>query len=244
MRRPRGPGGRFLTAEEIAAQRAAAPEGEVAREEDDDRDDGDDSPRDMPVDPEPSPVSPNPPRPVASQPPAHPQPPAPVPTLAPAPIPAPQQQQQQPPVSQFQTGHRSNSVNLVNVTYHHQIQPPQPRPSSSPTLYQDMRVHSHPQAQTPATAPPTHSHAGLRGFHAPPQPASAVPPPTSASALPSQITTVHSASPAPGVLRSPFNVMQMHHIPHPHAHARHHNTRLNIAEGLYGPEGSLQSGRT
>jgi hypothetical protein len=68
---------------------------------------------------------------------------------------------------------------------------------------------------------------------------------TPAPPLPSQIAAVHTAaSPAPGVLRSPFNVMQMHHIPHPHAHARHHHTRLNIAEGLYGPDGGSQSGRT
>ena len=91
MRRPRGPCGRFLTAEEIAAQKAAAPEAEVARDDDDERDDGEDSPRDMAVDPAPSPVSPDLPRPVVSQPPAQSQPPAPVPTLAPAP--PPQQQQ-------------------------------------------------------------------------------------------------------------------------------------------------------
>ena len=241
MRRPRGPGGRFLTAEEIAAQKAAPSEADVARDDDDERDDGDDSPRDMAFDPEPSPVSPNPPRPVATLPPSQPHPSTPVPTLAPAP--PPQQQQQQPPVTQFQASHR-NPVNLVNVPYHHQMQTQQPQPSSSPTLYPDMRVHSHSQAQTPASAQSTHSHAGLRGFHPPPQPAPAVPPtPTSAPPLPSQIAAVHTAaSPAPGVLRSPFNVMQMHHIPHPHAHARHHHTRLNIAEGLYGPDGGPQSG--
>jgi nuclear transcription factor Y, alpha len=249
MRRPRGPGGRFLTAEEIAAQRAAATEVEVARDDDDERDDGEDSPRDMAVDSESSPVSPNPSRPAASQPPAQSQPPAPipVPALAPAPAPAPsqQQQQQQPPVNQFQTGHRTNPVNLLNIPYH-QIQPQQPQSSTSPTLYQDMRVPSHPQAQSAAPTLPTHSHARLRGFHAPPQPppAATPPTPTSATPLPSQIAAVHTAaSPAPGVLRSPFSVMQMHHIPHPHAHARHH-TRLNIAQGLYGPDGGAQSGRT
>ena len=241
MRRPRGPGGRFLTAEEIAAQKAAAPEADMARDDDDERDDGDDSPRDMAIDPEPSPVSSNPPRPVASLPPPQAHPSTPVPTLAPA----PPQQQQQPSVTQFQAGPRPNPVNLVNVPYH-QIQSQQPQSSSSPTLYPDMRVHSHPQAQTPAPSQSTHSHAGLRGFHAPPQAAPAVPPTsTPAPPLPSQIAAVHTAaSPAPGVLRSPFNVMQMHHIPHPHAHARHHHTRLNIAEGLYGPESGSQSGRT
>jgi nuclear transcription factor Y, alpha len=242
MRRPRGPGGRFLTAEEIAAQKAAATEAAAARDDDDERDDGEDSPRDMAIDSEPSPVSPNPPRPAASQPPAQSHPPAPVPVLAPAPPP----QQQQPPVSQFQAGHRNNHVNLVNIPYH-QIQPQQPQSTTSPTLYQDMRVPSHSQAQSSASAQATHSHAGLRGFHAPPQPPPTAPPPTTPSAtpLPSQIAAVHTtASPAPGVLRSPFNVMQMHHIPHPHAHARHHHTRLNIAQGLYGPDGGAQSGRT
>jgi len=245
MRRPRGPGGRFLTAEEIAAQRAAATEAEAARDDDDERDDGEDSPRDMAVDSESSPVSPNPSRPVASQPSAQSQPPAPAPVPALAPAPAPSQQQQQPPVNQFQTGHRTNPVNLLNIPYH-QIQPQQPQTSTSPTLYQDMRVPSHPQAQSAAPTLPTYSHARLRGFHAPPQPPPAAPPPTptSATPLPSQIAAVHTAaSPVPGVLRSPFNVMQMHHIPHPHAHARHH-TRLNIAQGLYGPDGGAQSGRT
>jgi nuclear transcription factor Y, alpha len=217
------------------------------RDDDEDRDDAIDSPRDMPVDPVPSPVSSNPRRPVVSQPPAQSQPPTPVPTLAPAPPPHHQQQQ---PVTQFQAGHRANPVNVVNMSYH-QIQSQQSQPSSSPALYQDMRVHphphSHPQASTPATAQPTHSHAGLRGFHPASQSAPAVPPPapTSAPPLPSQMAAVHTAaSPAPGVLRSPFSVMQMHHVPHPHAHARHHNTRLNIAEGLYGPDGGSQSGRT
>ena len=243
MRRPRGPGGRFLTAEEIAAQKAAAPEAEAARDDDEEREDGEDSPRDMAVDSEPSPVSPNPPRPVTSQPPVQSQAPAPVPTLAPAPPP----QQQQPSVTQFQAGHRHNHVNLVNIPYHHQIQPQQPQSSTSPTLYQDIRVHPQSQTQSATSAQPTHSHthAGLRGFHVPPQPPPAAPPltPTSATPLPSQLAAVHTAgSPAPGVLRSPFNVMQMHHIPHPHAHARHHHTRLNMAHGLYGPDGGQPSG--
>jgi len=243
MRRPRGPGGRFLTAEEIAAQKAAAPEAEVVRDDDDERDDGEDSPRDMAVDSEPSPVSPNLPRPAVSQLPAQSQPPAPVPTLAPAPAPPPPQQQQQrqqqqlqqqqQSVTQFQAGHRATPVNLVNIPYHHQIQSPQSQSPSTPALYQEMRVHPQPQAQSAAPVQPTHSHPGLR-FHAPQQPSPAVPPPTPTSV----------ASPAPGVLRSPFNVMQMHHIPHPHAHARHHHTRLNLAHGLYGPDGGQQSGRT
>jgi len=245
MRRPRGPGGRFLTAEEIAAQKAAAPEVEAVRDDDEEREDGEDSPRDMAVDSEPSPVSPNPPRPVASQPPVQSQPPAPVPILAPAPPPQQQQQQRQPHVTQFQAGHRPNHVNLVNIPYHHHIQPQQPQ-SSSPTLYQDIRVHPQSQTQSVAPAQPTHPHAGLRGFHVPPQPPPAAPPPpTSATPLPSQLAAVHTAaSPAPGVLRSPFNVMQMHHIPHPHAHARHHHTRVNLAQGLYGPDGGQPPGRT
>ena len=91
MHCPHGPGGRFLTTEEIAAQKPAAPEAEVARDDNDERNDGEDLPHDMAVDSEPSPVSPNLPRPVVCQPPAQSQPPAPVPTLAP--VPPPQQQQ-------------------------------------------------------------------------------------------------------------------------------------------------------
>ncbi len=137
MRRPRGPGGRFLTAEEIAAQKAAAPEAEVARDDDDD--------------PAPSPVSPDLPRPVVSQPPAQSQPPAPVPTLAPAPPPPPPQQQQrqqqqlqQQSVTQLQAGHRATPVNLVNIPYHHKIQSQQSQLPSLPALYQEMCVHSQP----------------------------------------------------------------------------------------------------
>ncbi len=91
MRRPHRPSGRFLTVEEIAAQKPAAPEAEVARDDDDECDNGEDLPHDMAVNSEPSPVLPNLPRPVVYQPSAQSQPPAPVPTLAPAP--PPQQQQ-------------------------------------------------------------------------------------------------------------------------------------------------------
>ena len=51
MRHPRGPGGRFLTAEGIAAQKAAVPEADVVHDDDDKRDDGDDLPRDMAIGP-------------------------------------------------------------------------------------------------------------------------------------------------------------------------------------------------
>ena len=51
MRHLRGPGGRFLTAEGIAAQKAAVPEADVVHDDDDKRDDGDDLPRDMAIGP-------------------------------------------------------------------------------------------------------------------------------------------------------------------------------------------------
>ena len=253
MRRPRGPGGRFLTADEIAAQKASAPDADALRDDDDEHEDAGDSPQYMAIDPEQSPITTTPPHlPISQpQPPTLSQPPTPAPTLAPAP-PAQQQQQQQQPqqqqqtVPQYQTTHRANPVNLVNMPYHHPMPSQQPQPSPSHTLYQDMRVHSrqhqHPHSHPPS-GPPTptqqgHSHAGLRAFHAPGAPPTNPP-------LNSQIAAVHSAaSPAPGVLRSPFNVMQMHHVPHPHAHARHHHTRLNIAEGLYGPDAGSQAGRS
>jgi nuclear transcription factor Y alpha len=248
MRRPRGPGGRFLTADEIAAQKASAPDADALRDDDDEHEDAGDSPQYMAIDPEQSPITTTPPHLPISQPqPSNlSQPPTPAPTLAPAP-PAQQQQQQQSQqqqqtVSQYQATHRANPVNLVNMPYHHPMPSQQPQPSPSPTLYQDMRVHprqhqhQHPPSGTPT--PTQHSHAGLRAFHAPGAPPTNPP-------LNSQIAAVHSAaSPAPGVLRSPFNVMQMHHVPHPHAHARHHHTRLNIAEGLYGPDAGSQPGRS
>jgi hypothetical protein len=36
-------------------------------------------------------------------------------------------------------------------------------------------------------------------------------------------------------LRPPYTPTQMHHVPHPHAHARHHS-HLNYSEGLYPTE--------
>ncbi|KAJ3003809.1 hypothetical protein NUW54_g5114 [Trametes sanguinea] len=44
-------------------------------------------------------------------------------------------------------------------------------------------------------------------------------------------------------MRQPYvAAMQMHHVPHPHAHARHHATFMNRAERLYGAgEGSVMN---
>jgi hypothetical protein len=55
---PYKPGGHFLTIEEIAAQKAAAPEAKVARDNDDKHDDREDFPYDMAVNSDLSPISP------------------------------------------------------------------------------------------------------------------------------------------------------------------------------------------
>ncbi|KAG6868910.1 hypothetical protein C0993_007684 [Termitomyces sp. T159_Od127] len=119
MRRPRGPGGRFLTADEIAAQKLADPSS--AHPPDEHEDDMDDDDPDNPADNHPSPVV--------------------DPFISPDPMAA---------------------------------------------------------YRLPASQPPSHSHS---------------PPDKPVSSSHSIYTPVYPSA-------------QMHHVPHPHAHARHHSTYL------------------
>ena len=46
----------------------------------------------------------------------------------------------------------------------------------------------------------------------------------------------------PGVpIRSPYTANQMHHVPHPHAHARHHSSYVNNTERLYPDQSKFNS---
>ncbi|KAF5370827.1 hypothetical protein D9758_002068 [Tetrapyrgos nigripes] len=151
MRRPRGPGGRFLTAEEIAAQRAAngdeaGPSGEQDHDEEMD---------DEPSDEQPSPHQPQNPMGVLGLPQYQ-----------------PLQPQQPPPPRQHQ--------------------PAPPTPLAQQPYLQQHQLHSH----------------------------VAVPNDTAVT-----LSSPYGAQPRVRV--------QMHHVPHPHAHARHHHSQLNYAEGLY-----------
>ncbi|TFY72925.1 hypothetical protein EVG20_g73 [Dentipellis fragilis] len=258
MRRPRGPGGRFLTAEEIAAQKipqdssaAAFSAGDDDAEEDDHL--GDQIMADVDQQEMESPVVVDPAPQVQQQQVEQQQ----------------QQQQQQPPPRQFpqaqpehhhhqqpqasysqvDAGHNTSSVNLMNVAYHNLSHNPVAAPASSPTLNHPMfptdshshpRQHPHPHPQT------THSHAHPRvGTGASINPPGQGNNNTVAATAPNQqppgyintaIANAQAGIAPPSVLRSPFSAMQMHHVPHPHAHARQHRRMYN-AEST-GPAGS------
>ncbi|THH15468.1 hypothetical protein EW146_g5012 [Bondarzewia mesenterica] len=232
MRRPRGPGGRFLTADEIVAQKAAQEGMSGALDEDDEADDDENNNMDMMVDVDQhdvhSPVGLEPPRQQQlSQPHQQMQPPPPLQQYQ-----QPQSQHQPhpqlPQQYQMAPGHNPSSVPLMNIAYHSLSHPSTPSTVSSNMPHPLYSTEQMSNAATHAT----HSHAHQRHASSVNPPA---PPP-----VPQQYTNQQTmaaqqaANPAPGVLRSPFSAMQMHHVPHPHAHARHHHTRVNLAEGLYG----------
>ena len=178
--------------------------------------------------------------------------PAPKPNPSPLP-PAPIQSPPQPAQSPFnpQLGHSAASVNLLNLGFPTSMShPTTPTPLSpqsdamnpfehvqTPDPFQrSQTLHDHSRTMTTAagTSRPigahAHSHAGQPGqavhMRAPLPPAPAVPPPQNPAA----------ASSIP--LRPPYHAaMQMHHVPHPHAHRRHHASFINRTERLYGAPG-------
>ncbi|KAH9949611.1 CCAAT-binding transcription factor (CBF-B/NF-YA) subunit B-domain-containing protein [Amylocystis lapponica] len=209
MRRPRGPGGRFLTAEEIAAQKAHPPEAGP------------------PVEP-PKPSTSH--LPSAEQP--HEQsrpPPLPQPILQPR-LQPPQLQPHVPQLHpspyerHMSMGHNAAPVNLLNVSFHHPLphsdspSPLSPHSSMSDALQAPDHVH---RDHSLAQHQPAPSASGMAA-HFPQDP------------LPSMSS---SASTSHVALRAPY--MQMHHVPHPHAHARHHHSYVNRAEQLYADDGSV-----
>ncbi|KAF8891654.1 CCAAT-binding transcription factor (CBF-B/NF-YA) subunit B-domain-containing protein [Infundibulicybe gibba] len=56
-----------------------------------------------------------------------------------------------------------------------------------------------------------------------PQPSPSPPPPPPPQPQSQQLTTKGTTNLAPITLSSPYPAIQMHHVPHPHAHARHHH---------------------
>ncbi|KAF4567685.1 Transcriptional activator [Pleurotus pulmonarius] len=220
MRRPRGPGGRFLTAEEIAAQKAAgidptAPPASTAN-----GDAEDDGEEDVAMEPVPQPQPPQTLRP----------PPPPPPMIAPQPA-------QPPPMNMQPAMHQrehdsfahqgSGPMNMMGMPFGQPIAPTQMshQPAGPSPLHQQQQqpqrthhaAHRH-TGQVPQAAP---SHSSYPSFN------------------PGQKGTTNSA---PITLTAPYQ--QMHHVPHPHAHARHHHSHLNYAQGLYaappGVEGGMQ----
>ncbi|KAK0225760.1 CCAAT-binding transcription factor (CBF-B/NF-YA) subunit B-domain-containing protein [Armillaria fumosa] len=201
MRRPRGPGGRFLTAEEIAAQKAvngddggaeAGPSSAVV-DEDDDGDDGSPMQQDHP-----SPQLPS----------KAPQQHQMVPPLA------RQQQQQQQQQAQQQQPHAAHhhhphtSSRMMNTNLHG----PETETYLSP---ESMGMMNMPYGQT---VQPMNMNLGqTQNKMGAPMYSQMRSAPGMGTGQPSSIT-----------LTSPYPATsQMHHVPHPHAHARHRHSQIS-----------------
>ncbi|KAF8647076.1 hypothetical protein AX16_006911 [Volvariella volvacea WC 439] len=233
MRRPRGPGGRFLTAEEIAAQKATGNGGEHpspsngADDADDDMDE-DDVPDSGQSPPTPVPSSSSSssmmhmPTPQPQQPP--PGPPHHLHPLQPHPGPQPQQPQLQPSAggSEYHDKPPGGDINMMPDLYR-SMDTPMPIPPHTiphPAIHIPQTPQppsSVPQAKLPAYYTQHHNH--NKGPSGNPGPSG--PGPAGGGAT----------NPASITLSSPYPAM--HHVPHPHAHARHHHSNLNYFHGLY-----------
>lgn len=255
MRRPRGPGGRFLTSEEIAAQKATliletGPSASPSQDGDDDEGEnalGEDvdmaltSPTEQrmkalaPASPQVDQATPNS-NSIVQQ------------SLQPRPqvqIPTQSQQSQLltsqamlPPQSQSQSpfDHSlSMSHSELLTAYHAASHPPTPAPVSPHAPMPDLMQHSQDRLQHNHSGHGHHSHHTHTHDHQ--------------RHITSAIThnggghTVVPATPAISTptsslsMRSSYAPMQMHHVPHPHAHARHHHSYLNRTEQLYASNG-------
>ena len=186
--------------------------------------------------------------------------PTPQPKPLPSPIPqAPPPMQSPPPPTQptynLQLGgHSTTPVSLMNIGYPHPMSHPatpapvSPNPTPDalnplehvpPEAYSRPQPGSHPHDHSrnmttaggdprPRPGAHTHSHPGQPGkaAHMPPS-------------HPTQTAGPSNAAPSSIALRAPYHAaMQMHHVPHPHARARHHASFINRADRLYttGPE--------
>lgn len=268
MRRPRGPGGRFLTSEEIAAQKnsqtpAEEPSGLNSQDGDEDEDHKIDQDIEITI---PSPVE----RPSsqamaevardedatvnqvqqtrtsAIQPLLQPRPQIQIQTIQPL----------QKPDQQI-----SHSIQSQSTPTHLPVQSPfgehMPMPHSAGAL--DMLSvsflpQSHPSTPTAISphgamsdvmSPPERMqhdhHAAHAHSHVHPHPR------THDHQRHMSTASTSQASPAPSTpastianVRNTYAAMQMHHVPHPHAHARHHSSYLNRAERLYAAAAASQ----
>ncbi|KAH9485311.1 Transcriptional activator HAP2 [Psilocybe cubensis] len=234
MRRPRGPGGRFLTAEEIAAQKLAAREDGPSNVDHDIEEENLQMSPDP--DPEPSPIESPPPPPSFIQ--AQPmnvnmdyhrnhlhslQAPT------PPPPPPPQKQPQLYPQQTHHAAHNHHRQQQHQSSHLQQAQPLQPQqhqPQQHQThqhqtqpQQQHQQQQSQPHTQQPQAQAQHHHHPGHHSHN----------PAAAKGALNS----------APITLSSPYPTVQMHHVPHPHAHARHHHS--NYAYQMYAQDSITQS---
>lgn len=286
MRRPRGPGGRFLTADEIAAQKAIqAPEAgpSASTSQDGDDDDADqvdrdldkdmdmalDSPSDAkapfsPIrpsdgkgaDPPPQPLLQPRPQSMQSQPSSsssqHQVQPQLQPSLQPqmqaqAPMPSQSQMHSQsqsqssrihapvrsPYESQLSLGHNPDPINLLNVGYRHSLSHPATPAPLSPMPSDSAQTRDHVHLGHSQHDHSTHDHSRQGGASAT---SSNIAGHLSPTAPPAPSAPANGPSSSNINLRSPYAAMQMHHVPHPHAHARHHHSYINNVERLYPDE--------
>ena len=263
MRRPRGPGGRFLTSEEIAAQKnaqAAADDPSASNSQDGDEDeDLDMTPRDRdsemalasPIDHTPTHIAVDPPR--SDEPPTtqlQSRPP-----IQPLLQPRPQIHIQTMQTLQKQEHQMTHALQPQSTPQHLTVQSPfdqhVPMPHSAGTL--DLLSAPYMPSSHPTTPTAISPHSAMSEVIAAPE---RVQHDHSSHAhhsharthdhqrhisSPATSATAGTAQPSP-TTTTPVNTlnnvrtfaaMQMHHVPHPHAHARHHHSYLNRAEQLY-----------
>ncbi|GJE94881.1 CCAAT-binding transcription factor (CBF-B/NF-YA) subunit B-domain-containing protein [Phanerochaete sordida] len=267
MRRPRGPGGRFLTSEEIAAQKTSqtlVEEPSASNSQDGEDDEDHDLERhgeismSSPVDHPTSQSMAELPRDEALGAPQMQQVRA--PAIQPLLQPRPQIQIQTMQPLQKSDQQLSHSLQPQSAPAHLPVQSPfgehVPMPHSAGAL--DMLSASFmPQSHPPTpTALSPHSampdvmsppermhdhHAGHGHSHVHPHPRAHD---HQRHMSTTSTVTVSSSQPSPTAstpgstiagVRNTYAAMQMHHVPHPHAHARHHTSYLNRAERLYAP---------
>ncbi|KAK0241947.1 CCAAT-binding transcription factor (CBF-B/NF-YA) subunit B-domain-containing protein [Armillaria nabsnona] len=216
MRRPRGPGGRFLTAEEIAAQKAvngddggaeAGPSSAVV-DEDDDGDDG------SPMQQDHSPQLP------PKQPPQQHQM---VPPLA------RQQQQQQAQQQQAQQAQQQQQQQQQPHTAHHHHPHTSSRMMNTNLHGPETETYLSPESMGMMNMPYGQTVQPMNMSLGQTQNKMAAP-------MYSQMRSaagMGAGQPSSITLTSPYPATsQMHHVPHPHAHARHRHSQINY-QGLY-----------
>ncbi|KAH7888800.1 CCAAT-binding transcription factor (CBF-B/NF-YA) subunit B-domain-containing protein [Phlebopus sp. FC_14] len=214
MRRPRGPGGRFLTAEEIAAQKLAQQGAPSASNDDTGDDDPEDHCTPMNIDKQeghsPALIDSADSR-------SHEEQPL---SSIPHQLLQPQVMQHRDPYGRI-LPQGSSAVSLTGP-YHHNN-------PSSPSLSPQL-AHSYPDPggvghmSTPVTTQPP-------SLPTNPQPTALMPGHPQHS----------SNTSAPVTLRSPYPSAQMHHVPHPHAHTRLRHSHLHFSENLYPADEAVQA---
>lgn len=134
--------------------------------------------------------------------------------------------------SHIPLSHHPETINLLNVGYHHPLSHPATPDSLSP----------HHPAMVDGMPSRDHVHAAIdtqhdHSRHSAASGSSSVGGHLAQNAASAQSAAPHTSGGQSSInLRSPYAAMQMHHVPHPHAHARHRHTYINSVERLYPEE--------